>query len=77
MEQEKNYTDGFNAGYKLNKYNPELFERLKDSLNADVDYDKGLLEGAAQASLEKEKQRMAELDQLKDRDQPEQDIERE
>jgi hypothetical protein len=76
-DQPRNYTDGFNSGYKLNKYTPELFDKLKDSLNPDIDYDRGLLEGAAQAVLEKEQQRMNELQQLQGDKENEQDIERE
>jgi len=76
MEQENlTYVKGFNDGYKLAKFQPELFEKLKESLSQDNEYDTGILAGAEQWQQEKEKQRLAELDQLGDRE-PEQEIER-
>lgn len=63
MEQEKKtYLSGFNCGYRLTLYTPELFDKIKASLNEKDDYDKGLLEGALQADKERGKSRLQELD---------------
>ncbi|MBS1684009.1 MAG: hypothetical protein JSS76_04600 [Bacteroidetes bacterium] len=65
MEQEeKTYIAGFNAGFKLQRFTPELFEMLRDSLDEARDYDRGLIEGAKEWDREKEKARLAELDQI-------------
>lgn len=76
MENEETYVTGYNQGYKLVKYSPELFERIKDTLSEGNEYDRGLLEGAAQAEKEKEQQRLAELQSLQAEQEPEQDMER-
>ena len=76
-EQEKNYVDGFNAGYKLGKYQPDLVEKIQSSLNESVEYERGLLEGLREWEREKEKIREAELNSLREEGQDqEQDIER-
>ena len=77
MDQEPNYTKGFNDGYKLARYSPDLFEKLKESLSEDRDYDSGVLAGAEQWEKEKEKQRLAELDQMEQGGEQEKDSERE
>lgn len=78
MEQEsQTYIAGFNSGYKLQKYSPELFEKLKGSLDESRDYDRGLVEGAKEWDREKEKARLAELDQINSEQEPEQESERE
>lgn len=64
MEVSKGYTDGFNAGFKLQRYQPEVFELLQSSLSEGNDWQKGIIEGAAQARKEKEQQRMSELQTL-------------
>jgi hypothetical protein len=76
MADELTYTKGFNAGYKLQKYSPELFEMLKDSLGQENEYNRGLKEGAAQADKEKEQQRMQELESIQNDQSKEQDLER-
>ena len=76
MEQEQTYLKGFNDGYKLAKYSPDLYEKLKDSLSADVEYDKGIIAGAEQWQQEKESQRLKELGELDQGKDQEQDLER-
>ncbi len=76
MEQEnQTYVAGFNSGYKLQRYSPELLEKLRDSLDESKDYDRGLLEGAREWDREKEKARLAELDQINGGREQEQDQE--
>ncbi|MCW3128260.1 MAG: hypothetical protein JWO03_3918 [Bacteroidetes bacterium] len=79
MEQEPNYVKGFNDGYKLARYSPDLFEKLKESLSQDKDYDSGVLAGAEQWEKEKEKQRLAELEgpQAENERESEEELERE
>ena len=76
MEQEQTYLKGFNDGFKLAKYSPDLYEKLKDSLSADVEYDKGIIAGAEQWQQEKESQRLKELGELDQGKDQEQDLER-
>jgi hypothetical protein len=65
MEQDnQTYLKGFNEGYKLAKFSPDLFEKIKDSLSQESEYDKGILGGAAQWQQEKEQQRLKELNEL-------------
>lgn len=62
--EDKKYLDGYNQGYRLNLYSPELFDKLKDSLNAENEYESGLLEGALEADKERERQRLKQLQSL-------------
>lgn len=64
MAQEQGYTSGFNAGFKLQKYQPEVFELLEKSLGESDEWQRGIIEGAAQARKEKEQERLAELQGL-------------
>ena len=75
MEQEPTYVKGFNDGYKLAKFSPQLFEKLKGSLNADVEYDSGILDGASQWAKEKENDRLKQLEELEKEDGIEQEEE--
>lgn len=65
MVDEKNYTQGFNQGYKLMKYSPDIFDMIHDTLSNDNEWQRGLLEGAEQAKKEKEQERLAELESLR------------
>jgi hypothetical protein len=75
-EEEQTYVKGFNNGFKLAKFQPELFARIKDSLNPDKEYDRGLIEGSQQWEREKEKQRIEELHQMRESNEQEQEQER-
>jgi hypothetical protein len=74
--EEPNYTKGFNQGYKLARYSPEIFEKLKESLHQENEFDKGILEGAEQWNKEKEQNRLAELNQLSQEPDRQKDLER-
>ncbi len=78
MEQHnETYIKGFNDGYKLARYNPELFDKLKEGLSQDSEYNEGVIAGAEQWVKEKEKQRLAELGDLDQGQQRGQELERE
>lgn len=66
MEQERNYIGGFNTGYKMAQYNPELWEKLKPSLSPDSEYERGVLEGAQEYEKEKEKIRETDLSTIRE-----------
>lgn len=79
MEQQQTYIKGFNDGYKLARYSPDLYEKLKESLNSEVEYDNGIIEGAAQWEKEKENDRLRQLEEMEKGSEQEQeeDLERE
>lgn len=78
MEGEKTYMQGFNAGYKLAAYEPELVAKLRPSLKDVSEYEKGVLEGIAQLEKEKGKghERMNQLKQVRESKDKEKGIER-
>ena len=76
MEEEPNYIKFFNDGYKLAKFQPDLFERIKDNLNPENELDQAILDGAEQWQKEKEKLRLEELGDIEKTQEPEQEIDR-
>ncbi|MBS1686302.1 MAG: hypothetical protein JSS76_16285 [Bacteroidetes bacterium] len=54
-QQSKTYIDGFNVGFKMRQYNPELLEKLKPSLSSEKDYERGVIEGAEEYDRTKQK----------------------
>jgi hypothetical protein len=77
MEQDATYIKGFNSGYKLAEFNPELWDKLKSSLSQGNEFERGLVEGAQEFRQNKEKMRGDELknirngkDRERDRDLP-------
>jgi hypothetical protein len=76
-EGEKTYVEGFNAGYKLAKFQPDLVEKIQSSLSESIEYERGLIEGIQEWEREKEKIRAEELENLRSESQDqEQDISR-
>jgi len=73
--QELTYTKGFNQGYKIARYSPEIFDMLKDTLSQENEFHKGILEGASQWDKEKEQNRLAELNELSQEQNNEQELE--
>ena len=65
MEGELSYIKGFNSGFKLKQFNPELYEKLKPSLSAENDFEKGVLEGAEEYEKSKMKSREDELENMR------------
>ena len=76
MEQELNFTKGFNDGYKLKRFQPEIYDKLEPSLSEENAYERGILAGAKEYENEREKARLAELENIQEEQDPEQDIER-
>lgn len=52
-EQEKQFIKGFNNGYFIAKYQPDLFEKLEKISNPDNEYFQGLLSGKKEYTTEK------------------------
>lgn len=77
MEPTSDYLKNFNNGYKLCRYSPELWEKLKNHLSEENETDKAVIDGAKQWELEKEKQRLKELDNLEQGKEKSLDLERE
>ena len=75
-EEQKNYVEGFNAGYKLSKFQPDLVEKIRPSLSEANEYERGLIEGIAEWEREKEKIREAELNNLRSDQEQGEEIER-
>ena len=75
-EQKQTHIKGFNDGYKLAKFNPELLAKIQPSLSEDVEYDRGLLEGAKEWAQEQEQTRADELSNLRKGPNQEHDLTR-
>jgi hypothetical protein len=52
-EQDKKFTKGFNNGYLIAKYQPDLFEKIEKSSNSGNEYFKGMLSGKKEYDHEK------------------------
>ncbi|MEM6628834.1 MAG: hypothetical protein AAF694_04145 [Bacteroidota bacterium] len=58
MEKEDRILEGFNAGYTIQQYEPELMQTLqKDLENSNDPYIRGFLAGAKEYRIEKEMDR--------------------
>lgn len=66
MSEEK-YTKGFNSGYILAGHKPELLQTVTQNLPPTNDYVTGLMDGKEQLELEKTKDQMSEMEQLRNR----------
>lgn len=64
MEQNKEqYTKGFNQGYNLKKYHPNLYQRLMSAMHGENFYKESLADGAKQFEKEElQKQLKTKLD---------------
>lgn len=69
---EKDFKDGFNDGYILAKHEPDLIEKITDSISANEnEYCRGLLNGHKEVELEKireNKNRLSTKSKEKDHD---------
>ncbi|WP_367389099.1 hypothetical protein [Lewinella sp. LCG006] len=55
MEKDQHMLDGFNDGYTIQKYEPELAQQMLTSLaNTDAPYSKGFHAGAKEYQMEAE-----------------------
>lgn len=77
MESEldlKEYKDGFNRGYWLFNYEPDVAKLLiKSEIDSRDDFSTGFAEGLKQAEQEKT---ISEFNQLRDNNKQEKDLER-
>lgn len=64
---EVEYAKGFNWGYVIGEHNPSLGQELMESLEHDGGRANGMIEGFREFFREKEKDRMSELDNLRNR----------
>lgn len=63
--QEPLYTKGFNNGYTLAKYEPNLLKSITPSLHPGNNYLEGMLDGKEQHEHEIIKTKLFEFDQLR------------
>ncbi len=68
------YVRGFNHGYTLAKYLPELLAKIVKKINPNSDYILGFFSGKEEWELEKDRIHLDELNQLRNQSK---DIERE
>ena len=61
-EQEKQFTKGFNNGYLIAKYQPDLFAKLEKNMDSSNEYVQGLLFGKKEHYFEKN---IVQLENLK------------
>jgi hypothetical protein len=64
MNTEK-YIKGFNNGYILAEHKPDLAESLSKTSATANDYVEGLIDGREQLEFEKSKEKISELNQLR------------
>jgi len=64
-DQDKKFTKGFNNGYLLAKYQPDLFEKIEKSSNPANEYFKGMLSGGKEYEHEKKIIRLEDQKQKK------------
>lgn len=67
MDAEKEVLAGYNAGYLIEKYRPELAKQLTAGLNGvDMPYIEGFVAGSRESTVEKAQNRTIALQKLKD-----------
>lgn len=67
MDAEKELLDGYNAGYLIEKYRPELAKQLIAGLSGvDMPYIEGFVAGSRESTVEKVQNRTKALQKLKD-----------
>ena len=65
MSTEKLYIQAFNNGYVLAQYEPDFSNILTQNLTATNNYLQGFFEGKKQGELEKSKDQLSEIRQLR------------
>jgi hypothetical protein len=77
MSTEEKYIKGFNNGYLLAKHEPILLKNIITSLQPTTDYLKGIFFGKEEYELEKSKNQLKEIQNIRRRGKDrEQDLER-
>lgn len=65
MESESIYIYGFNVGYFVTKYKPELINQLFKTLSTCNEFFEGFFDGKAEVALEVEKLELLSLDMVR------------
>jgi hypothetical protein len=65
MSDEKEYTSGFNNGYLLSQYEPDLTAKITKDLQANTEYLEGFFSGKEEYEIEKSLQQFNELQNLR------------
>ncbi len=68
-----NYQKGFNSGYFLTKYEPEIAEKIFGSMPNHSEYSNGMYEGKNEHEMEKIQERLNEIAKNKQKDDKELD----
>jgi len=66
-QNEKQFVTGFNHGYLLAKYLPELLVKLIKSLKPANEYFQGFFSGSKEYELEVSRNELADLKQIRDK----------
>ncbi len=66
MEEDRTYIKGFNSGYKLAQFTPDLWGKLKPALTKGTEYEKGVIEGAEEFEKSMQKNRLGELEEIRE-----------
>lgn len=65
MENEIQYTKGFNSGYVIAKHNPTLMNSISATLSPSNPYTEGMLHGKAEHEFERTKDMLKEIENLR------------
>jgi hypothetical protein len=65
MENEIQYTQGFNSGYVIAKLNPTLMNSISATLSPSNPYTEGMINGKAEHEFEQKKDKMKEIENLR------------
>lgn len=76
-DQEKQFTKGFNNGYFIAKYQPDLFGKIEKNNNLANEYFQGLVSGKNEHEKEKKMVYMNELKNKKSQKPKTKDLEKE
>jgi len=63
--EEKQFTRGFNSGYFLSKYLPDLFSKVLRNIKPTSDYLQGLFAGKKEFEIENTKQELNEVKRIR------------
>ena len=66
MENEKQFIQGFNSGFILAQYQMELFNSIINAVHSKPLYVQGMVEGKEQLKIEKDNEKLKELNKLRE-----------
>lgn len=67
MENEKQYVQGFNNGFLLAQYQMEIYNSIVNSITSKSAYTEGMRDGKEQLETGQKKEKMTNLQQLRDK----------